>query len=1510
MQGTKHYPLTYTQKRIYFSEKTNNASQDTETSMYTIGGCLEIDGQVDLVLLEQAIIKMLQKYDTFQIRLKDTEEGPKQYFSEEIIESLPYHDFNEPQYQYTDLHSWCDKKFKEPFPAEEEKPLYYFSVFKARENRTGYFFKLHHIIADGWSVSLILQTVAQYYNLLAKDEDAVIAPERMEFSYLNYIASEEKYLGSKFFERDKKFWMEKFQELKEPLFEVHKSKNEGRRKEYLFSPYTESMLHQIVKQQNVTVPSVFSALTAIYFMGYYGKEEIIIGIPVYNREKTTKKVCGLFTSNTLLRLANQPDIKLCDYVEQTKKELKLCYYHQRYPYDILIKDIELQKSGRNSLYQVAVNCYNTQLADEFAGMKERNYELYGGQQFYPLQIVVKDWNDTEGMSVFADYQTEYFTEKQLDAFMDFLENGIYLLGTQPDLTLQEIPLVTQKSRNELIYGYNSYFPKSEITETVLQKIEQQADLRSEAIAVSWKEKSLTYGELNEKADNLAALLQERYGKSQQIAAILSGHSVEYVIAVVAILKAGYAFLPIDPEYPENRITYMLEDAKAVVLLTDQEDFLVKDIVAETLDLRDFALYTGRKERAERTDSLDAPAYVIYTSGSTGKPKGVQVGHRSFSNYIAYAVDTYIKDSDDVFAFFTSISFDLTITSVFTPLVSGTQIRIYQKNKQQYGLYDIVEDNKSTIIKLTPSHLRLLNDCNLSDCIIRTMILGGENLLASTVNDTYHAFGHTIDIFNEYGPTEATVGCMTYLAGEKKGEQYSVSIGYPIANTELYVLNHRRQVLPKGAVGELYIAGDCLALGYLNKPEADKKAFVPHFVDVSRKMYRTGDIVRLLNDGTMEYIGRGNDYIKFKGYRIETEEIEKTIQASGEVKSVVAACLGEGNEQAIYAFATGNNLEEAKIQAYCIKYLPEYMVPQFIEIVEQLPLTQNGKIDHKKLEELVKNRMRIQLESLEQDNRTETFLAVFRQIFQNEKIVLTDNFFEVGGDSIKAIQVSGMFKKLKREVPVSDILNYPVFIDLYESYCKRELKERAVDESDLDTEQVITMTPIIKQYFETLYQKDTYYNQSVLLKLHEKVELERLNKILRKLAVSHDMLRIQYDSKEQKLIRRKLAKQDNAIAVYNMIPVMNAKQQAAYMKEAAQKVREDINLENGVTWKGILFEKSSGEEYLFLTIHHLGIDGVSWRILLDDLRELLADKNTREKELLTTDSFLRWAKVMKEKGPVFFEKEKDEWKDILVKGKYEGQDEININCSYKEVEKKEICYSKEHTALLLETAWKHYHMRLDELLLSVMGYCLMEQKKWEKLLIMTESHGREDNFSGLDTSRTIGWFTSMFPVLLERSIEKDLEEELPKLKEQIRRAAHYGIGYGVNKWLGHNIEEETGKVVCFNYLGDFMKALDNEVFTYEDMDMGSDYSQQIPYPYGLEVNAMILKDSLKIAFSYGVGDIQEYEVQRLIELMDCYLTGVVNEQAEQDVILTPSDFTAATLSLEELDLLFDEEDEDE
>ena len=1501
MQGNKnYYPLTYAQRRVYLSEKTNG---NRKTSVYTIGGCLEIEGQVDLILLEQAIIKMIQKYDAFQIRLKETEQGPRQYFSKMNTESLPYYNFSLPQYKYTNFYSWCNEKFKEPFPMEEEKPLYYFCIFKTKDNRTGYFFKLHHIIADGWSINLILQTVASNYECLKKNENQLIISDLRSFSYLNYIASENKYINSKCFERDRKFWLERFQSIPEPLFDIKKDRYEGKRKEYRFSPYTENILNQIMKEQKVSISAIVSALTAIYYMGYYGKEEIIIGIPVYNREKATKKVCGLFTSNTLLRLKNYPNMKLGEYVTKTGKDLNLCYYHQKYPYDLLVRDIELQKKGQSLLYQIAVNYYNTKLAGEFSGMKENNYELYGGQQFCPLQIVIKSWDDTEGTSVLMDYQTEYFTENQLDAFMDFLENGIYLLGTRANIALQEIPLITEKSKNEIIYGYNSYFAKRQISETVLQKIERQSVTRPKAVAVSWEQNSLTYEELNEKAEHLAAHLQSQFGKSQQIIAVITSHSVEYVIAVLAILKAGYAFLPVDPEEAVNRIAYMLKDAGVVGVLTDQQEVLSRKDAVQTLDLRDPTLYANKNGRVERTDNLDALAYIIYTSGSSGNPKGVLIGQRSFSNYVDYAVDAYIKDSSDVFAFFTSISFDFTITSIFVPLASGTQIRIYKKSKQQYELHSIVEDNKATIIKMTPSHLALLNEYDLSKSIIRTMILGGEKLLVSTVTGTYRAFGHKIDIFNEYGPTEATIGCMTYLISNKESKRNSEAIGYPISNTELYVLNQRYQVMPKGAVGELFIAGDCLALGYLNKPEITSKSFVQHFIDASKKMYRTGDIVRLLDNGTMEYIGRANDYIKFKGYRIEIDEIEKTILLLEEVNSVAVICMGEWQEQAIYAFATGKKANKEKIRAHCIKTLPKYMIPQFIEVIDQIPLTRNGKTDYKILQELAKRKLGNQLKVLEGNEKIETFLSVFRQILQNEKINITDNFFTVGGDSIKAIQASGMFNKMNKKLLASDILSCPNFLDLYRCYCSKELEERVKNEEDLNEEQEIPMTPIMEQYFEMFYQEKTYYNQSILLKLHERVEIKKLNEILKKIVVAHDMLHIRYDRKRQRLIRRKITKLDDNIVAYNQIPQIRGKQLTEYMKKNVHKAREGIDLENGVTLKGILFENELvGEQYLFLTIHHLGIDLVSWRIILDDLSSLLADEKWKTREIVTTVGFLQWAKEIREKGPLFFKKEKGLWEHILTQGKCERVEEKRA--SYKEVKKKEICFSKEDTALFSEIVWRHYHMKLDESLLSILGYCLMEEEKREKLIIMTESHGRDD-FLGLDSSRTVGWFTSMYPILLEKNKKENWEEEFLSLKEQVRKVTHCGIGYGVNKWLVHCIEKEIGEMVCFNYIGDFVKALDNRFFTYEDREMGDDYSQQISYPYKLELNAMIVKDELRLAFSYVESRIKECEIQKLIKSIKSYIKVIINKQEIVDTILTPSDFETVSLSSEEIDFLFNE-----
>lgn len=1509
MNEIMYYPLTYTQKRVYYSEKASEASKHQGASMYTIGGFVEFEGMADLEVLGKAIIKMLKTYDTFQIRLVETDSGIMQYFDDKEEEKIPLLDLQCPEYEYTNIATWCEEKFKESFPAEEKKPLYYFCVWKAKGEKSGYFFKLHHIIADGWSVSLLMKTVAEYYNLLIEESEAVIEPERMEYSYLNFINSEKKYHNSKIIERDRQFWMDTFKDIPEPLFEVRSNKNEGKRKEYTFSPYTKSILCQVVEKYKLTVPAVVSALTAIYFMRFYKKDEIVLGIPVYNREKTTKKVCGLFTSNALLRIALREDTTLADYAAYVKRELNQCYYHQRYPYDQIIQDIDLRKTGRMMLYQVSVNYYNTEMDNDFHGMKERNYELYSGQQFYPLQIVVKDWKDIEGLTLLTDYQTEYFTESQMDDFMAFLEEGIYLFGMQPDICLRNISVVANKCRNELIMGYNSYEQEKPITETVLLKFEKQVQLHPDRKAVSYQNEFLTYQELDEKAEHLAAYLQERYGKSQQIAAVLTSHCMEYVIAVVAVLKAGYAFLPIDKECPENRVQYMLEDTKATVLLTDQEEYRTKKMPLEVLDLKDKVLYEPQKSCAVREDSLDALAYVIYTSGSTGKPKGVLVGQKSFRNYIEYAVDTYIKGEDDVFAFFTSIAFDLTITSVFTPLASGTQIRVFGKNQKQYGLYDIVQDNQATIIKLTPSHLNLLNECDLTDSVIRTMILGGENLLAATVNSTYQAFGRKVDIYNEYGPTEATVGCMTFLSGKTKNSRYSEPIGYPIRNTQLYILDEKQRLLPKGAAGELYIAGDCLAFGYLNKPEATQKAFVTHFMDPSKKMYRTGDFVRLLANGTMEYIGRGNDYIKFKGYRIETDEIEKTILASGEVKSAVAICLSEGSEQGIYAFVTGEQVDRKRIQRYCEKYLPEYMIPQWIEEVEQIPLNQNGKVDHKKLAKLVQEQADKRIESLKQDDKTKTFLAVFEQVLKKNPIELSDNFFTLGGDSIKAIQVSGMFKKMNLNIPVGEILNYPDLSELYEHFSTACVAKAEEKEQEADTEEEIKLTPVMKQYFETLYQEQTFYNQSVLLTLHQKTDIEDLNQSLKQIVAAHSMLRIRYDKETKRLIKRKMEKQDEEIVEFKKIPFTEKSQQIDCMCEAAGTLKQSISLDKGIVCRGLLCELPTGKQYLYVTIHHLCMDGVSWRILLDDLAVLLAGKREgKEENIIRTDSFLKWADAVSKNGASWFEGEKEFWNQMMNKGT-----SYNIGTRlvrYQDVKRETVSLESYRTAKFLQNASECYHMRPDELLLSILAYCFMKKDAHDSVLIMTESHGRDDELSGLNTSRTIGWFTSIYPVLLEGNQEEKLVKLLPKLKEQMRRIKHYGIGFGVHKWLEHSIPAPQERTVCFNYLGDFEKILDNELFSYAGEDMGENYSRQLVYPYYLEVNAMVVSGSLRVEFGYADEDNIDASVSELIHRFVEYLEEFSKEVKEDEVILTPSDFSAVQLSPEDLDMLFDDEEEED
>ncbi|XBO87556.1 amino acid adenylation domain-containing protein [Bacillus licheniformis] len=599
-----------------------------------------------------------------------------------------------------------------------------------------------------------------------------------------------------------------------------------------------------------------------------------------------------------------------------------------------------------------------------------------------------------------------------------------------DQSLNDLTVLSEAERNRLLYEWND--TKAEYpNQTIHQLFEEQAEKTPELAAVVSGNDKLTYRELNEKSNQLARYLRDKGVKADTIVAIMAERSPEMMVGIMGILKAGGAYLPIDPDYPEERIKYMLEDSGAAIILVDHKQDL-GTLHQEAVELTgDFSSFPA--DNLEPTGNADSLAYIIYTSGSTGKPKGVMIRQRGLVNYITWADRVYVQGEQLDFALYSSIAFDLTVTSIFTPLISGNRVIVYQDSGDGEPLIrKVFRDKKTGIVKLTPSHLSLVKDMDQSQSSIKRLIVGGEDLKTELAKEITERFHHNIEIYNEYGPTETVVGCMIYQYHADRDRQVSVPIGKPASNVQLYILDERQEVQPVGIAGELYISGDGVAKGYLNKPELTSEKFLPNPFLPGERMYRTGDLARMRPDGHIEYLGRIDHQVKIRGYRIELGEIEHQLLRHSDIKeAAVAAKTDQSNNQVLCAYVVSErDITQGDIKAFLAKELPEYMVPSYLLKLDELPLTPNGKVDLKALPAPDRSAGALPEYEPPRHELEGKMAAIWEDILNIEQIGINANLFDIGANSLNVMSfVSRLYAELGFRVPFKDIFSKPTIKEL-------------------------------------------------------------------------------------------------------------------------------------------------------------------------------------------------------------------------------------------------------------------------------------------------------------------------------------------------------------------------------------------------------------------------------------------------------------------------------------------------
>lgn len=1492
LEKTIYYNLTHPQKRIWYIEKINSNSP-----LHNIGGCLNIKGKINFQILEKALNIVIEKNPGLRLRFCEVDGKPYQYLSDFVEEKIKFLDFSIYESPLIELTKWTEGIYKKPFLLENSS-LYYFAMYKISESQCGLLLNIHHIISDGWSISLIQKQICEVYDSLLREDNIDL---NIEYIYTDYIKKEKAYLESDRFVKNKRFWKEKYSDLPEGFLYKSSDNLEGKRKSFDIHKEKSIMIKDFLNQQGCSLNTFFIAILLIYLNKIMQQEDIIIGTPVLNRSgKKDKNTIGMFTSTMPFRFNLNTEHSMEELMHALNSELKVCFFNQKYPYDILVGDLELNKKGYDSLFKICVNYYNTKYLNQIDGIDVEVEEHYSGNQSYSLQLIVKEWQD-DSITLSFDYKTSDYKDEDILDIHKYMLNIINQILSNKVEKIREISLLDEKEIEEKIYTLNSTKCDYPRDKTIYELFEEQVEKTPEKVALSFQDKNLTYRELNEKSNQLALYLREKGVKKENIVGIMVSHSFEMIIGILGIMKAGAAYLPIDSSYPIERINYMLQDSGAVMVLTNVEITDKIKFEGQILHLNKDEIYLKNTENLKKVSNSENLAYVIYTSGSTGKPKGVMIEHRGLVNYICWAKKVYLKEEDEVFALYSSISFDLTVTSIFTPLIAGNTIAIYYDDGSEFILYKILRENKATVVKLTPSHLTLLKELENRNSSIKRFIVGGENLKVSLARDIHDSFGGNIEIYNEYGPTETVVGCMIYKYNIAEDMGASVPIGVPADNVEIYILDKNLNIVSQGAIGEIYISGDGVARGYLNRAELTKEIFVENPFIKGKRMYKTGDTGKYLNNGNIEYVGRRDNQVKIRGHRIELGEIERYLLENEFIKD--AFVIDRENsigDKVLYAYLISEKeLDISELKRWLSAFIPKYMIPTNFIYLEEFPLTPNGKINTVLLPECAE----VKREFVKCKTDIEKALVeAMKEVLGVKDISMNDNFYQLGGDSIKAIQISSKLKNLGLDIRVKDILSYD-YIEEIAASIEVSSKNISIDQN-ISTGS-IKKTPIVEWFFQQNFAEKNHYNQSVLLECNKALEVSIVEKAVEKLIEHHDALRLNYNRNTNTMYYNNDYLNQSTKVEYLDLSQDSQYEQHKKIRELGYNLKSSFDIENNILIKVCIFDLGIRGQGILFTAHHLIIDGVSWRILLEDFTTILKQLNSNEEIILPlkTHSFTQWSEELNEYSKNKIHGEKTYWQPILEKNfsyptEFDyGQDTMKVSSIvYGEVD-------KEITEELSKKINEMYSMELNEVLIAALVMTINNITKQKDIVIELERHGREAINDEIDISRTVGWFTSMYPANF-MVLDEDLDFNIKSLKEQLRSIPSKGFNFSILKYLNKELNISDNKYIRFNYLGDFDNILNNEAFKVSDINSGADSGQNNHLTCLMDITAMILEKKLKLNITYSKNKFKDETIEnfmdRYIKKLEEILNYCCNKNYKE---FTPSDFDAVEICQEDLDSLF-------
>lgn len=1027
------YPLSPAQKRIYILSQLNKSYLS-----YNQPSARMIDGVFDVTKCETIFKKLVKRHEAFRTQFKMREGEPCQIILPEVDFKVEYFDMTGKEPEDIEVLN-VKKAFIRPFDLVHA-PLLRVGLIKLKEKKHILIYDIHHIISDGTTESIISTEFIKLYNNLEL--------KNIEVQYKDYVIWYNDLLKTDEVKRQQTYWTKK---LSDKLPKLNLSYDytrpsvksfEGNTIDFKISTEMTDQLRDLSKKTGTTMYMVLLAAYYVFLYKHTGQEDIVVGTPIAGRiHKNLENVIGIFINMLAMRNFPNKHLTFTQHLKKIKETAIEAFENQDYPFEEIVEKLKIERDySRNPVFDTMFVLQNILQSDSTVeGINFKNHIIDSG--ISKLDLTLTAYERENYLEFSFEYCTKLFKPETIKRYVEHYINILEDILSNPDKELKEIKMISQKEINRILYDFNNTNRNDKDIKTIHQIFEEQVERTPSAIALVIDGKELTYRELNDKSNRLARKLREEGVGRNCIVGLLVDRSKELFIGILGIIKAGGSYLPIDSEYPSNRIQYMLEDARVNVILTKQNikrDFNFEGII---LNLDEGVAYSNEVANLKNINERNDLLYVLYTSGSTGKPKGVMIEHGSVYNFIMGLSEYIDFNEGKSILVLTTISFDIFVVESLLPLTKGMKLIVALEDQQKHPklIKQLIMSYDVDILQATPSRMQLiLSDKSDEGCFmgLRVILLGGEALH----NDIKEKLSLVTKakLFNLYGPTETTV----YSAIKYLEDDSEITIGKPLANTRMYIMNENKQLQPIGVNGELYIAGAGLARGYVNNEERTQESFIPDPLFIGEKMYKTGDAAMWLASGEIKFIGRIDNQVKIRGYRIELEEIENHLNTCPYIEQAAVVVKTDPDQNnRLYAYVVSKDeIKVSKIRKYLLNYLPDYMIPNSFVQIDQLPTTANGKIDRTTLVSL-ESELITGVTYLEPSNEIEERIhSVWKKVLELDKIGIHDDFFELGGNSLLAVKLEVEMENIGYPISGPDIFLHKTISELSSLFLSTDINK--------------------------------------------------------------------------------------------------------------------------------------------------------------------------------------------------------------------------------------------------------------------------------------------------------------------------------------------------------------------------------------------------------------------------------------------------------------------------------------